>query len=125
MAAPLIVAVDDDQVILDLYRDVLEEDEGYRVITCRMWEDALACVRRERPDLVILDLRLGSSLSGWDVSQALADDPATAEIPIILSTAASPSLLEPPPTLRRAPHAVLNKPFPIADLLMAVKAALA
>jgi two-component system, OmpR family, alkaline phosphatase synthesis response regulator PhoP len=124
MAAPLIVAVDDDQVILDLYREVLEEDEGYRVITCRIQEDAVACVRRERPDLVILDLRLGFSFGGWDVSQALANDPATAAIPIILSTAAGPSLLEPPPTLRHTPLAVLNKPFPIEDLLAAVKTAL-
>jgi CheY-like chemotaxis protein len=123
MPAPLIVAVDDDQVILDLYHEALE-DEGYRIVSCITQHDAIASVKRARPDLVILDLIFGTSIGGWEIFQILSADPSTATIPVIFSTAASRDHLEQLARLQPSPVAILHKPFHIADLVAAIEAAL-
>lgn len=123
LAARLLV-IDDDQAILNLYIEVLE-DEGYQVIACESQDDAVACITREQPDLVILDLWMQSPVSGWEIYQQLATHPDTAMIPVIISTAATERHLKPPADLQGSEINVLLKPFEIDDLLAAVKAGLA
>ncbi|HSJ58575.1 MAG TPA: response regulator, partial [Anaerolineae bacterium] len=55
--AHTILVVDDETRIVTLVRDYLER-AGYRVLTAADGETALATVRAERPDLVVLDLML-------------------------------------------------------------------
>ena len=54
---PLILTIDDDDIIRRILRRYLEHD-GYRVIEAGDGEDGLAVFQRERPDLVMLDLRM-------------------------------------------------------------------
>lgn len=124
MPGPLIVVVDDQQTMRDLLTDVLE-DEGYRVTTCRSREQAVDCIQREQPDLVILDLWLETPNDGWDVCADLARNPTTALIPILLCTAADVDRRQPPEELQLASFAFLDKPFELTDLLDAVETALA
>ncbi|HWF57818.1 MAG TPA: response regulator transcription factor [Candidatus Dormibacteraeota bacterium] len=77
-----VLIVDDEPEIVRILRDYLER-AGYAVLTAADGEAALAAARRERPDLVVLDLSL-PSLDGLDVARALRRD---GEVPIIMLTA--------------------------------------
>jgi CheY-like chemotaxis protein len=124
MPEPLIVVVDDHQTMLELFTDVLEE-EGYRVVTCNARDDAVPCIKREHPDLVILDLWLETPNDGWDICAELASDPSTSDIPIVLCTATDAERREQPAEVQPASLAFLDKPFEINDLLAVVETALA
>ncbi len=52
-----ILCVDDDQSILQLYYEELT-DEGYKVILAKEGKEALEKYSKEKPDLVILDIRM-------------------------------------------------------------------
>jgi PAS domain S-box-containing protein len=77
-----ILVVDDDRSIRSLLRQELEA-QGYHVREAEDGETALASVRRERPDLIILDVMM-PGLSGFDVAAVLRNDPTTAQIPIVI-----------------------------------------
>jgi len=77
-----ILVVDDEPRIAEIARDYLER-AGYRVITAASGGDALAAARRERPDLIVLDLGL-PGMDGLDVTRRLRQDSA---VPIIMLTA--------------------------------------
>lgn len=77
-----ILVVDDEAKIVQLARDYLERD-GFRVISAGDGVTALAMARREKPDLVVLDLML-PGMDGWEVCRALRRE---ADTPIIMLTA--------------------------------------
>src|SRR5690348_8158828 len=77
-----ILVVDDEARIVQLTRDYLEHG-GFAVITARDGPAALARVRAEKPDLVVLDLGL-PNLDGLDVARAIRKD---SSLPIIMLTA--------------------------------------
>lgn len=78
----LILIVDDEPKIVKLARDYLEQG-GFRVQVAETGSTALAAARRERPDLVVLDLNL-PELNGLDVCRALRRE---SSVPIIMLTA--------------------------------------
>jgi DNA-binding response OmpR family regulator len=78
----LILVVDDEPKIVKLTRDYLEKD-GYRVVSAADGPAALAAARRERPDLVVLDLML-PGIDGWEVCRILRHESG---VPIIMLTA--------------------------------------
>jgi DNA-binding response OmpR family regulator len=77
-----VLVVDDEPEILRIVRDYLER-AGFAVLTAGDGEAAVAAARRQRPDLVVLDLTL-PNLDGLDVARALRRD---GEVPIIMLTA--------------------------------------
>jgi len=81
-----ILVVDDRNDLLHLMRRVLE-DEQYQVSILQDGRDAFATVRNQLPDLLILDLKLGT-ISGQDVLKQLKGDEVTADVPVIVYTAA-------------------------------------
>lgn len=83
--AQRILVVDDDQKIVRLLRASLEQ-AGYQVFVAYDGETALHLLRRERPDLVVLDLMLPDR-DGWDVTRVMRSDAALADTPIIMLTA--------------------------------------
>ena len=80
-----ILVVDDDHKIVRLLRASLEQ-AGYCVFVAYNGETALHTLRRERPDLVVLDLMLPDR-DGWDVTRVMRGDVSLADIPIIMLTA--------------------------------------
>ena len=64
-----ILVVDDDAETLELLREILGE-EGYRVVTSSSGEEALEVGKQELFDVIISDMRLGTSLNGLDVLRA-------------------------------------------------------
>lgn len=80
--SPLILVVDDEPKVVRLARDYLEKN-GFRVATAADGQAALATARREKPDLVILDLML-PNIDGREVCRILRRD---SDVPIIMLTA--------------------------------------
>ena len=116
-----VVVVDDTPELLDLI-DSLLTDEGYRVVPCRDATRALETIARERPDLVMLDLRM-SGVDEWEVLDALKADRATADIPVIVCSGAVDELQGAEERLRALGCDILIKPFDIDDLIARVERA--
>ena len=85
MAKGTILAVDDEEDILELVRYNLVK-EGYQVICAETGEQALKEARSQRPDVIVLDLML-PGLDGLDVCRTLKSSAQTAQIPVIMLTA--------------------------------------
>lgn len=84
-----VLCVEDDAGMLDLLRLILES-AGYLFLGARDGAEGLAAIRREQPDLVLLDLML-PNMDGAQVLLEKHEDPAIREIPVIAVTAlASP-----------------------------------
>ena len=80
-----ILVVDDDRDIVRLIRSYLEK-AGYRVLSAYDGESALQVLRREKPQLLILDLMLPDR-DGWDVARTVRSDNELSATPIIMLTA--------------------------------------
>jgi DNA-binding response OmpR family regulator len=120
-----IAVINDDTTYLQLMHDLLQEEEGYTVTICKEADDAYEFVKQSRPDLVILDIRVGHEENGWMILNLLTLDPVTRPIPVIVCSAAIHSLQEHEALLQRYDCEVLPKPFDLDVLLAKVKAALA
>jgi len=82
---PFVLVVEDEQALVELLRYNLEQ-AGFRVAVALDGEAALAAVRDELPDLVLLDWML-PLVSGIEVCRQLRRQAATANLPIIMLTA--------------------------------------
>lgn len=87
MTKPTILLVDDEQKLLDLISFRLQH-LGYRVITAISGQDALATVKSERPDLIILDIAM-PDMDGLTACARLKESPGLATTPILMLTARS------------------------------------
>ena len=85
MSKQLILVVDDDKEVVRLMRGYLEQ-AGYEVLAAYDGETAIHILRREKPDLLLLDLMLPDR-DGYDITRLVRGDPALASIPIIMLTA--------------------------------------
>jgi GAF domain-containing protein/CheY-like chemotaxis protein len=79
---PNILVVDDEASIRELLNQNLHE-AGYQVRIASNGREALEQVRREHPDLIILDVMM-PEMNGFDVAAVLKNDPATMDIPILI-----------------------------------------
>jgi len=80
-----ILVVDDDPDFVHLTRRILQR-KGYEVVTAASGQQALAVMRKEKPDLVLLDIMMSYILDGLDVSREMAQDPALKDVPVIMVT---------------------------------------
>jgi len=112
-----LAVIDDDTAFLELMHDLLENEADYEVLIHRQWDNAYAFVQEQRPDLVILDIRIGGEERGWDILNLLTLDPITRPIPVIVCSAAIQSLHEHQSWLDKFGICALPKPFDI-DLLL-------
>ncbi len=120
--AAVILVVDDDKRVIELLRIALEA-HGYRMLEAHDGEEALQVARRERPDLVVLDVRLPKR-SGFDVCERLRNDPEDPGLPILLVSAAS-EVETRVQGLSRGADDYLVKPFSPRELVARVQRLLA
>jgi two-component system alkaline phosphatase synthesis response regulator PhoP len=80
------VLVVDDEAPIRLLCRVNLEAEGMEVLEAGDGPSGLEAARRERPDVVLLDVMM-PGLDGWRVAEALLEDPETSGIPIVFLTA--------------------------------------
>jgi DNA-binding response OmpR family regulator len=114
----LILVVDDEPKVARLARDYLEKN-GFRVLTAGDGQSALATARREKPDLVILDLML-PTLDGREVCRILRRE---SDVPIIMLTALSEEI-DQVTGLEIGADDYITKPFSVRALVARVRALL-
>ncbi len=83
---PRIVIVDDTTEARLLIRRILQSQGDFTLFEASNGKEALRVIRRENPDLIILDLMM-PELDGFGVLDELKADSETATIPVIVSTA--------------------------------------
>ena len=110
---------EDNQINIDLVTEILSLLPWCRVTVAHNGTEALAAVRRRRPDVLLLDMQLGD-MSGFDVVRLLDQDVETTGIPrVALSADAMPD------TIRRAQawgfKAYLTKPLDVTQLISTVE----
>ena len=82
MSKPNIMVVDDEKNICELIRLYLEK-EGFAVTIANNGSDAIAMIRQNRPDLVLLDIMM-PVIDGWEVCRQVRE---FSQVPIIMLTA--------------------------------------
>ena len=112
-----ILVVDDEEHIRRILQFQLEKN-GYRVVTAENGEEALQLVRREQPDLIILDLMM-PKIDGFEVCRRIRQDFQTCQIPVIMLTAKS-DLPDKIKGLKDGANDYLIKPYSNEEMLLRV-----
>jgi DNA-binding response OmpR family regulator len=115
-----ILVVNDDESLLELYSLLLEE-EGFEVHTSFSAFEKVTEVEHMRPDLIILDAKLGFHNEGLLFLQKLRLYPGTSRIPVFICTAATLDMREQEEILQQKNIPILYKPFDLDELLDLVR----
>ena len=108
-----ILVIDDQEELLELTRRLLQS-RGYDVITLNNGAHALETIKKESPDLVLMDMLMPGK-DGDEICHEMKSDPATSQIPVILATGQMRE--EFPEEDLISANDYLMKPFEIDDLL--------
>ena len=84
MSKHVLIADDEPNIVISL--EFLMKREGHRVSVARDGNAALEAIRRERPDLVLLDVMMPGK-SGFEVCQAVRADESLATVKILMLSA--------------------------------------
>jgi DNA-binding response OmpR family regulator len=84
MSIKILIADDEPNILISL--EYLMKREGYEVVVARDGDEALACLARERPSLVLLDVMMPKK-SGFEVCQALRADETLKHTRVLMLTA--------------------------------------
>ena len=85
-----VVCIEDEPEMIDLVRLILGR-KGFDVIGAAGGIEGLEKVKREKPDIVLLDLMM-PDMDGWEVYQQIKADPDVSDIPIVVVTAKAQSI---------------------------------
>ena len=114
--ATRVAVINDDTAFLQLMYELLLE-EGYEAHCYKEGAAAYEQVRELDPAVIILDIRMGSPETGWQVLELLKLDRALSKKPIIVCSAAVSELQAHAPYLQSKGCMILAKPFDLDDLL--------
>jgi CheY-like chemotaxis protein len=111
-----ILIFDDDQEILLVCKLILEK-ENYRVVTRIICDGIIEDIHHEKPDLILMDLRI-PEMGGENAAKLVRADSNMSHIPILLFSAN----MEIEAICKRSNvEGFLSKPFDVADLLASVR----
>jgi DNA-binding response OmpR family regulator len=85
-----VVCIEDEPEMIDLVRLILA-GKGFEVIGADGGVEGLETVRREKPDLILLDLMM-PDMDGWEVYQRVKADKELQHIPVVVVTAKAQSI---------------------------------
>ena len=118
LTAGTVLVVDDLKTNVRMLEQTLARD-GYTILTALSGADALLVIQRERPDLVLMDIRMPGR-DGIAVCRQLKHDPATRLMPIVLMTGFS-SAEDRIGAIEAGADDFLAKPVDVAELRARVK----
>lgn len=119
---PHVLVMNDTQEILDLLRELLEE-EGYRV-SASLYVLNLVKIKSLAPDVIVLDVMFEGHDKGWQFLTLSRLDPEVCAIPLLLCTAAVQTVKPMQEHLASVGVSVVLKPFDLNHLLWAINQAL-
>lgn len=113
-----ILIIEDSKITTDVLKEVLET-EGYEVFVSNDSINGIRIARREKPDLILLDLLL-PKLSGYEICDILKKDNETRKIHVLAI-----STLDKPESIERIKSCgainFMKKPYNLDDLLKEIK----
>lgn len=116
-----VLIVDDDRDTLELLRQALN-GMGFQVRTTISGRRAMQLVREEKPDLILLDLKLPGEMDGYQVLMQLKRSMDTASIPVIVITGSlTDEEIKQKKVLALGANRFLTKPFEIDDLIAEIR----
>lgn len=118
MSIKTVLVVDDSPTELEFVSQLLS-GKGYRVLRASSAEESLDAVRKDAPDLIIMDVVM-PGMNGFEATRKLAKDDSTRHIPVILCTSKS---LETDRIwgLRQGAQAYVTKPINELELFETIK----
>lgn len=121
MARERILLIEDEPDIAEVLQYNLEK-EGFVVETSRRGDSGLEAIRRESPDLILLDLML-PGIDGLELTRMLKRDAATSRLPIVMLTARGEEV-DRIVGLELGADDYISKPFSPREVVLRVKAVL-
>ena len=121
MSKKILIVDDEQNIVISL--EFLMKREGYEVSIASDGEEAVARIRAEQPDLVLLDVMMPRK-GGFEVCQEVKSDPALKAVRILMLTAKGRDT-EVARGLAMGADAYMTKPFTTRDLVEKVRAMLA
>ena len=118
-----VTVVNDNPEFLELMDEILEDDRYATITIDGDRADALDAIRESRPELLIIDIRLGvEGDHGWQIAKQVRSDPAFHELPVLLCCADPFALEEMADEIDAARRVeTLPKPFSVDQLTDAVE----
>jgi len=118
-----VMIVDDEPVNIDIVQAYLENEGFKKFLTTTESTTTLSMIRKKRPDLVLLDIKM-PRISGLEILEAMRKDPDIAKTPVIILTASNaPEVkLE---ALRLGASDFLSKPVDPSELMLRLENVLA
>ena len=110
--AEILVIEDEDNIAIAL--DYLLTREGYSQTRLATGAGAIDAIRKNQPDLVLLDVML-PAVSGYEICQAIRADPACADVRILMMTARG-SAMERRKGMAMGADGFISKPFELKEL---------
>ncbi|MFW6172914.1 MAG: response regulator [Elusimicrobiota bacterium] len=118
-----VLIADDEQSLVELVKDTLESCEpGYDLVSARNGQEALDKIYSERPDIVILDVKM-PEMNGYEVCEKIREDVLMRNLPILMLTVDKSQESE-IKGLKLGVDDYLTKPFKPAVLVARVRSAL-
>ncbi|CAI06215.1 MULTISPECIES: response regulator transcription factor [Aromatoleum] len=121
MAKKILIADDEQNIVISL--EFLMKREGYEVSIANDGEEAIARIRAELPDLVLLDVMMPKK-SGFEVCQEIKADPDLQSVRVLMLTAKGRDT-EVAKGLALGADAYMTKPFSTKELVECVRSMLA
>jgi DNA-binding response OmpR family regulator len=85
-----VLCIEDEEEMIDLIKLILER-KGFEVLGAVGGKEGLEVIRREMPDLILLDLMM-PEVDGWEVFRQMRADEQLKDIPVIVVTAKAQSI---------------------------------
>jgi two-component system phosphate regulon response regulator PhoB len=121
MSKSKIELIEDDRDIVEMIEYNLKED-GYRTVSAFDGEKGVEIAKREKPDLIILDIML-PAIDGFEVCRILKQNESTSQIPVIILSAKSRET-DKVIGLELGADDYMTKPFSPRELIARIKAVL-
>jgi CheY-like chemotaxis protein len=117
-----VTVVNDNPEFLELVHDILEDDRYDATTIDGDRGDALQLILATRPDVLMIDLRLGSDgLHGWRIAQEVRREPGLDDVPVLVCSADTFALKQIGDELAATQRVeVLTKPFSVDQLTDAI-----
>lgn len=80
-----ILIVDDDPDFVEMNKAILESND-YAVLTAHNPKEGIKLIKEQKPDMLLLDVMMGSDVAGFDAVEEIRKLPGGKELPILMIT---------------------------------------
>ena len=122
--AQAIVAIVNNAGVFVRLLDSFLHDEGWDTLLLQAGEVSYVNIKQQQPQVILLDISSDTAQTSWQFVDLLLLDPETASIPLIICVVADQTLRDRKSKLQAAGYRIIEKPFPLSEVLEQVHAAI-